>query len=68
MHPSKSPLAVREALAPYINLRQLRQIAASDPSLLTATLTGVEPPAEVTALLDVLALLLRPAPRDQLRT
>lgn len=56
--------ALREALAPYVNLNQLRRLATTDRSMLTAALTGVEPPAEAIQLLDALAVLLRPVARD----
>jgi DNA repair protein RadC len=64
--PPAPALAVREALAPYVNLRQLRRVAAMDSGMLTAALTGVQRPAEVLALLDVLATLLRPTPRESI--
>lgn len=67
MHTTNTtPSTVREALAPYVNLTQLRRMAATDMDLLAATLTGVEPPADVLALLDLLATILRPAPREQI--
>lgn len=56
---------LREALAPYVNLRQLRRLAASDSTLLEAALTGVAPSPEVTNLLAVLAALLQPTEREQ---
>lgn len=56
---------LREALAPYVNLKQLRQLAAKDSTLLEAALTGVAPSPEVSCLLDVLAALLRPTEREQ---
>lgn len=60
--------ALREALAPYINLPKLRQLASAGADLQAALLPGATPPAEVLALLDTLAVLLHPAPREQIRS
>ena len=56
---------LREALAPYLNVRQLRRLASENMNLYEA-LTQGNPPKEVLALLDTLAVLLRPLPREQI--
>lgn len=60
--------ALREALAPYLSFPKLRQLAASSGDLREALNAGVEPPAEVLALLDALAALLTPADRFGIRS
>jgi DNA repair protein RadC len=59
--------ALREALTPYIDLAQLRRLAAAGEDL-RAALVGGDVPPEVNALLDTLAVLLRPTPREQITT
>lgn len=56
---------LREALAPYLNIRQLRRLASEGANLYEA-LTHGNPPKEVLALLDTLASILRPLPREQI--
>jgi DNA repair protein RadC len=58
--------AIREALLPYLSLSHLRKLAAHDAESLDAALNTDEPPTEITALLDVLAAMLRPVPREQI--
>ena len=56
---------LREALAPYLNMRQLRRFASEGMNLYEA-LTDVHPPKEVLALLNILSTLLQPAQREQI--
>ncbi len=65
-HPTPSN-ALRDALSPYLNLTHLRQLAASGNDL-RAALIGEETPPEVQALLETLAAILRPTPRDQIKS
>jgi DNA repair protein RadC len=58
---------LREALAPYIDVPKLRRLAAAGDDLQQALRSGVEPPPEVQALLDTLALLLTPLDREPVR-
>lgn len=58
--------ALREALAPYINLTMLRRLAANTGDLRAALLTSNVSP-EVNALLDLLTAILTPAGRDQIK-
>src|SRR5689334_6509983 len=57
---------LREALAPYLDVRTLRRLAAIDGDYLHDALLTDQPPAEVLALVGALAALLRPAERDQI--
>jgi DNA repair protein RadC len=59
--------ALREALSPYIDIAQLRRLAATGDDL-RAALVGDDVPPEVHALLDTLAALLRPTPREQIKS
>lgn len=59
--------ALREALSPYIDVAQLRRLAAAGDDL-RAALVGDDVPPEVHALLDTLAALLRPTPREQIKS
>jgi DNA repair protein RadC len=59
--------ALHEALAPYIDVAQLRRLAAAGSDL-QAALAGGEAPPEVRALLDTLAALLRPTSREQIKS
>ena len=54
---------LREALAPYINVRRLRSLASDNGDLSDALRTNNAPP-EVRALLDTLAVILRPTSRE----
>lgn len=56
---------LREALAPYLNVRQLRHLASEGMNLYDA-LTYGNPPKEVLDLLDTLAAILRPMQREQI--
>ncbi len=56
---------LREALAPYINVRRLRRLA-SEGSHLHEALRMNTPPDEVLDLLETLATVLRPAGREQI--
>jgi DNA repair protein RadC len=58
---------VREALAPYLSLTELRRLAAKGEDL-HAALTGLEPvPETVRSLLTLLSLLLSPHHEDCIR-
>jgi DNA repair protein RadC len=58
---------VREALAPYLSLTELRRLAAQGEDL-HAALTGLEPlPEAVRALLTLLSLLLAPSHMESIR-
>lgn len=56
---------LREALAPYINVRQLRRLASTGENLREALIMP-DPPPEVLALLDTLSTILRPISREQI--
>ncbi|HEX6292038.1 MAG TPA: JAB domain-containing protein [Herpetosiphonaceae bacterium] len=51
---------LREAVAPYLDLRHLRRLAATEGANLREALRVKQPPPEVQAILDVLAHVLRP--------
>jgi DNA repair protein RadC len=57
---------LREALAPYISLPTLRQLAAQESANLRTALQAALPPAELLDLLDLLSALLRPLPWEQI--
>lgn len=60
---------LREALAPYISLPQLRQLAASHEDLAQAFIgSSEEIPSDVQALLEVCKVLLRPTRREQIKS
>jgi DNA repair protein RadC len=59
---------LREALAPYLDFPTLRRLAAQGEDLTQAYIGTGEMPPEVHALLDVLALLLRPVRREQVKS
>jgi DNA repair protein RadC len=59
--------AIREALAPYIDLPKLRQLAA-DSGDLQAALTIGAVPDDVRALIAFVAELLRPVGRDKIKS
>ncbi|GAB4200647.1 MAG: hypothetical protein OHK0022_21920 [Roseiflexaceae bacterium] len=59
--------ALRKALAPYLDVARLRQLAARSGDLYEALLVD-QPPAEVAGLLGALTAILRPAPREQIHT
>jgi DNA repair protein RadC len=58
---------LHESLAPYLDTHSLRQLAARQLDLYQA-LRSDHPPAEVLALVDTLAALLRPGPREQIKS
>jgi DNA repair protein RadC len=64
----ESSRILREALAPYLDIPHLRRLAAQGDDLRAALNDGVEPPDEVLALLDTLAVLLRPSEREVVRS
>jgi DNA repair protein RadC len=68
MSRSSSPEArrLRQALTPYINIRQLRRLAAADCAALHSALLMDQPPPELLALLDLLSALLSPLPCDRI--
>jgi len=55
------------ALSPYIDIPMLRTLAADSGDLYGA-LRSDSPPADVLALLDLLAAVLRPQQREQIRS
>jgi DNA repair protein RadC len=57
---------LHESLAPYLDVPRLRQLVA-ERSDIYAALRSDRPPAEVLALMDTLAALLRPSPTEQIR-
>jgi len=57
---------LQEALAPYLSIPQLRHLAGLDGEYIRDALLTDEPPADVLALLDALAALLCPLPREQI--
>ena len=58
--------ALREALAPYVNVAKLRQLAVRGGDLRQA-LCCEQPPTEIDGLLQALSALLEPLPREQIR-
>lgn len=60
-------IRLHESLAPYIDTEKLRQFVAEHQDLKGA-LRSDRPPADVIALLDTLAALLRPSPAEQIRS
>src|SRR5947209_5991116 len=52
--------ALREAIAPYLCLSELRRLAASGASVLDALKSGQDVPEEVQALMSLLQVLLAP--------
>lgn len=63
----ESSRILREALAPYLDIPRLRRLAAQGDDLRAALNEGIEPPDEVLALIDTLAVLLRPSEREAVR-
>jgi DNA repair protein RadC len=59
---------LREALAPYISLPDLRRAAALGEDLARAFIGGAEMPPEVQALLEVCKVLFRPVRREQIKS
>jgi len=58
---------LHESLAPYVDTAYLRQLAARQLDLHEA-LRSDNPPAEVLVLINTLSALLRPAPREQIKS
>ena len=58
---------LREAISPYIDLPKLRRLASAGQELEEALRTG-NAPDEVVWLLATLATVMRPAPREQIRS
>src|SRR6266511_3135009 len=59
---------LREALAPYLDFPTLRRLAAAGEDLAQAYIGSGEMPPEVRAVLDALALMLRPVRREQVKS
>jgi len=59
---------LREALAPYLDFPTLRRLAAQGEDLAQAYIGTGEMPPEVHAVLDALALMLRPVRREQVKS
>jgi DNA repair protein RadC len=59
---------LREALAPYLDFSTLRRLAAQGEDLAQAYIGTGEMPPEVHAVLDALALMLRPVRREQIKS
>jgi DNA repair protein RadC len=59
---------LREALAPYLDFTALRRLAAQGEDLTQAFIAKGDIPAEVRAVLDALALMLRPVKRERVRS
>jgi DNA repair protein RadC len=57
---------LHESLTPYLDVSRLRELVA-ERSDIYAALRSDRPPAEVLALMDTLAALLRPSPAEQIR-
>ena len=67
---SKKPTCIdekrlRDALAPYLNARQLQFLAQCNSETIQKALQTDQPPPEIEAMLKVLAELLRPLPNEQ---
>lgn len=62
-----SARALRESLAPYLAIKELRRLSAQRTDLRQA-LTCPNPPPEVLALLDLLIALLTPDHRTQIKS
>ncbi len=67
--PSTAPSArtLREAIAPYLAIKELRRLSAERADLRQA-LTCPSPPPEVLALLELLEALLTPDRRTQIKS
>jgi len=59
---------LREALAPYLDFPTLRRLAAQGEDLSQAYIGTGEMPTEIQAVLDALALMLRPVRRETVRS
>jgi DNA repair protein RadC len=59
---------LREALAPYISLPELRRVAALGEDLAQAFISSEEIPPEVLALLEVCKVLFQPVRREQIKS
>ena len=58
---------LQESLEPYIDLASLRRLAVEQQDIKSA-LRSPEPPAEVVALVEALAAMLRPRSREQIKS
>src|SRR5947209_5328135 len=58
--------ALREAIAPYLCLAELRRLATSGASILDAFKSGEDVPEEVQALMNLLQVLLAPTRNDRI--
>src|SRR6266545_2215308 len=58
---------LREAVAPYLDVNQLRQLAAGHGDIYAA-LRSDAPPAQVLALIETLSALLQPPVYEQIRS
>jgi DNA repair protein RadC len=58
--------ALREAIAPYLCLAELRRLAASGASVLDALKSGQDVPEEVQALMNLLQVLLAPTRKERI--
>lgn len=58
--------ALREAIAPYLCLAELRRLAANGASVLDALKSGQDVPEEVQALMNLLQALLAPTSRERI--
>jgi DNA repair protein RadC len=56
---------LREALSLYVDIRKLRQLAAQGEDIRGAYVGSGPMPRDIQALLDMFALLIRPAEREQ---
>jgi DNA repair protein RadC len=59
---------LRESLAPYVDMQQVRQYAAEGIDIRLALRYGEGLPEEVTTLFETLKVLLTPAPAEQIRS
>lgn len=59
---------LREALAPYLDFPTLRRLAALGEDLTQAYTGTGDMPSEIHAVLDALALMLRPIRREQIKS
>ena len=58
--------ALRQAIAPYLCLTELRRLAASGASVLDALKSGQDVPEEVQALMNLLQVLLAPLGKERI--
>ena len=58
---------LHEGLAPYISLPKLRRLVVEQGDIYDA-LQAMKPPEELRKVLQILAAMLRPPPREQIRS